>query len=168
MRSRKGPLLLILLLAAVPLQAAEEQLTLVNAQEFRSVLNAEAGKVVLVNFWATWCVPCLKEIPVLRDLETEFAARGFKLIPVSLDAAESSETLIKPFMSKWFPGFHSYLSAERDMDDIVSVIDNGWNEVLPTTYLLARDGTMHSRLQGSLTRDEFAAALAPLLDATGE
>jgi len=141
-----------------------EQLTIANAAELRTTLDALQGRVVLVNFWATWCSPCLKEIPMLLQLQAELADRDFSLIAVSLDEVESSETLVRPFMSKWFPGFSSYQSGERDMDDMVSVVDPAWNEVLPTTYLLTRDGNVAEIIQGANTAEEFTAKILPLLE----
>ena len=142
---------------------AGEQLASVDAAGLRAALDEQRGQVVLVNFWATWCSPCLKEIPALMELEADLGGRGFTLIAVSLDEAASGDTLVKPFMEKHFPEFASYLSMESDMDDLVSVIDQGWNEVLPTSYLLNREGDVAERIQGSYTKEEFAAAIEPLL-----
>lgn len=143
---------------------ADERLTPITAPELRSVLNELEGDVVLVNFWATWCTSCLKEIPALQELETELADRGLRLVAVALDEPESMDELVRPFMEKWFPELRSYMSMEPDMDDMVSVIDRGWNEVLPTSYVIGRDGNVIQRIQGSYTKAEFAAATKAPLD----
>ncbi len=143
---------------------ASQPLTQVSAEGLRAVLDRSAGQVVLVNFWATWCGPCLKEIPVLMELQAELANERFVLIPVSLDEPGSGEVLVTPFMDRHFPGFTSYITQEWDRDDLVSVIDNGWNGVLPTTYLLNRDGSVAQRLQGKFTKAQFLAAINPLID----
>ncbi len=118
---------------------------------------------MLVNFWATWCRPCLDEIPDLQSLEAEFGARGFELVAVSLDDAESLEDTVAPFLEKWFPTFSTYLSTETEMDSIVSVIDPAWNEVLPTSYVLGRDGEIAARIQGGSSAAEFAESIKPEL-----
>lgn len=118
---------------------------------------------MLVNFWATWCVPCLEEIPDLMALEAELGAEGFELVAVSVDDPAGLDTMIEPFIAKWFPEFESFLSLEPDMERIVNVIDPFWNEVLPTSYVLARDGTVAMRIQGGSSHAEFAAAVRPLL-----
>lgn len=143
---------------------AGERIVPVNADELGVDLAAREGRVVLVNFWATWCRPCLEEIPALMALEAELGDRGFDLVAVSLDYPGDQETLIAPFLDKWFPGFVTFLSLENDMDAIVSVVDPYWNEVLPTSYLIARDGTVAKRIQGGSTAEEFAAAIRPLLE----
>ena len=149
--------------AAAP-AAADDRLQPVGAGEFRAILAQHRGQVVLVNFWATWCRPCLREIPALMSLESRLADRGFALVPVSLDDPDSLDSVVLPFMEKWFPRFRSYASLERDMDAMVSVVDRAWNEILPTSYLLDRDGTVAKRLQGGKSEAEFEAEVLALLD----
>lgn len=158
-RYRYSALIPLLLLAGLAL--AGERITPIDADEFRANLEARQGRVVLVNFWATWCRPCLEEIPALMELEAELGDQGFDLVAVSLDDPADQ---LAPFMEKWFPEFSSYLSLESDMDSIVSVVDIYWNEVLPTSYLIARDGSLAERMQGGSTAEEFAAAIRPLLE----
>jgi thiol-disulfide isomerase/thioredoxin len=146
---------------------AEVSLTPVTAADLDERLEAiasESDDVVLLNFWATWCRPCLDEIPVFMELEQRYADEGFRLVAVSLDDAESIDNHVLPFMRKWFPDFASLISVEYEMDDMVSVVDNGWNEVLPTSYLFARDGSLAERLQGSFTAAEFAARIEAELE----
>ena len=125
--------------------AVAGELIPVDAETFRDELDKRQGQVVLVNFWATWCRPCLEDIPLLMQLEDELGERGFTLIAVSLDDAQTAESLVEPFMDKWFPGFTSYQSVEYEMYRTVSVIDPAWNEILPTSYVLARDGSVAER-----------------------
>lgn len=156
------------LLLCSGLAAADDrqQLTALNADGFKAALeavHADDEPVVLVNFWATWCQPCREEIPIFLELQRQYGDRGFRFVAVSLDEIETMDTVVLPFMQKWFPDFYSYISVEYDMDDMVSVVDNGWNEVLPTSYVFARDGSLSERLQGKYTAEEFAARIEALL-----
>ena len=155
-----------LLLLAGNTVLADSPLTPVNAEalsDYLQSVQADGDTVVLVNFWATWCQPCREEIPVFMELEKRYGKKGFRLVAVSLDEVESIETVVRPFMTRWFPGFQSLYSTEYEMDDIVSVIDNAWNEVLPTSYLYAQDGQLSARLQGKYTAEEFEARIIALL-----
>lgn len=154
---------LLLVLPLGGLAQADARITLIDAEAFDADLAARRGRVVLVNFWATWCRPCLEEIPALLELQSELRERGFDLVAVSLDEPADLEATVRPFLDKWFPDFSTLLSVETDMDAIVSVIDPYWNEVLPTSYVLARDGTLATRIQGGSTAEEFVAAIRPVL-----
>ncbi len=156
----------LLLCSGLTLAEDRQQLIALNAEGFEAALEAvqaDGAPVVLVNFWATWCQPCREEIPIFLELQEQYGDQGFRFVAVSLDEIETMDTVVLPFMQKWFPEFYSYISAEYDMDDMVSVIDNGWNEVLPTSYVFARDGSLSERLQGKYTAEEFAARIKALL-----
>jgi len=143
---------------AEKLSAAEaDNVIPVDAQGLQTLLDARRGQIVVVNFWATWCRPCLEEIPVLQALASQDPE--LDLVPVSLDDAGARGN-VAVFIQAWFPGFRSWLSQEREMDALVSVIDTAWNEVLPTTYVIDRSGQVTARLQGGKSADEFAAAVA--------
>jgi thiol-disulfide isomerase/thioredoxin len=137
--------------------------TLTTAAQLRARLDAERGRVLILNLWGTWCVPCLREIPDLLEVERRLAARGVRLLGVGMDEPSQRATLVEPFRAKYFPGFDTLLRNEPDMDTLVSVIDPAWNEILPTTYLIGRDGKVFRKIQGRRSIDEFIALLEPAL-----
>lgn len=164
MRHLHWALLICALLLAGPVLAGDEPLVPATPAEFRAALDARKGRVVLVNFWATWCRPCLKELPELLALEKKYAARGFELLAVSLDEPADQETIVRPFLAKWFPGLRTLIRRSPDMDSMVSVVDPAWNEVLPTSYVLDITGRVRARFQGSKSAADFEAVILPLLD----
>ena len=127
----------------------------------RGELSASEGRVVLVNLWATWCTPCLREIPDLLALEAELPASDFRLLAISMDDAYS-EGWVTEFKAKHFPNLVSFINAELDMDSLVSVIDPVWNETLPTSYIFDRDGGVVKKVQGkkpiAFFREQLVAA----------
>ncbi len=143
--------------------AGEPAVVAASPAELRATLDARQGKVVLVNFWATWCRPCLKELPDLLAIERDYGPRGFELLAVSLDEPEDTGTIVTPFVTKWFPSLRTLVRSTPDMDAMVSVLDPAWNEVLPTSYVVDRNGRVAARLQGGKSRAEFEEAVLPLL-----
>jgi thiol-disulfide isomerase/thioredoxin len=117
------------------------------------------GKWVVVNFWATWCAPCLKEIPDLLRLQQEKESEGVRLIGVAVDEPTANSAEVERFRSRYFPSFRTYARAGAEMDELARVIDPTWNEVVPTTYFLDRDGRVVKRIQGKRTLEEFRLAL---------
>jgi thiol-disulfide isomerase/thioredoxin len=154
---------MLAVLMAVPAIGGEGQLSPATPADLRAALEARQGRVVLVNFWATWCRPCLKELPALLALEQEYAPRGFELLAVSLDDPADGEAVVQPFLTKWFPSLRTLIRSSPDMDAMVSVVDPAWNEVLPTSYVLDRTGRVAVLLQGGKSAAEFEAAILPLL-----
>jgi len=124
-------------------------------------LSASEGQVVLVNLWATWCTPCLREIPDLLTLEREFPDHEFRLLAISMDDSYSKDW-VSEFKAQHFPALRSFINAELDMDTLVSAIDPVWNETLPTSYIINRNGAVIQKIQGkkpvTFFREQLVAA----------
>jgi thiol-disulfide isomerase/thioredoxin len=156
---RRAVLAAGLWLAALGSASAAEPVKAIGPEQFQAVLAAETGKLVVVNLWATWCAPCLVEIPDLMKLEKDLAELNVKLIGVSVDDPRGTTAAIGAMRDKRFPGFNTYARDKGELDALISVVDPAWNEVVPTTYVLGRDGTVKTRIQGKKSLDEFKAAV---------
>ncbi len=165
--------LLFLLVPASPQKGASPQLRPellapktvepISAAEFRQLLAHYKGKVVLVNLWATWCAPCLKELPELAKLQAQYREQGLQVLTVTIDEADILETRVKRVWRERAAGLPAYLQTEAAPDKFVSVIDPAWTEIMPTNYLLDRAGKRQATLTGGKTLAEFEAAIKPLL-----
>lgn len=76
------PLLLLLLL---PSAAMSQDIHKADVQDFKNIVESSKGKVLIVNFWATWCAPCIKEFPGLMNLRREFSEDELTIVGISLD-----------------------------------------------------------------------------------
>lgn len=124
----------------------------------RQELDTSEGRVVLLNLWATWCTPCLREIPDLLALEAELPAGDFRLLAISMDDPYSADWVAE-FKASHFPALASFINVEPDMDALVSMIDPVWNETLPTSYILNRDGEVVRKIQGKKPIEFFREQL---------
>ena len=147
----------LLLLAAVGTHAGAPATRAVTPEELAVELAGQRGKVVLFNAWATWCVPCRAEIPDLLELAAEMEGEGLVLLGLSIDEP-GSLAAVEDFRSRFFPAFRTFLRSGSDLDKAVSVIDPAWNEVVPTTWVIGRDGEVLQRIQGKKSLAEFRAA----------
>jgi len=172
-RARRFPIRSILAAAAAgflalapsPAQAAGEQ-----APDFtlRDIYNKEVslsdykGKVVLVNFWATWCGPCKVEMPHLDKMDAEFEARGFEVLSISTDDARAA-SMVKPFIKK--NGYQFTVLLDKTTS-VVSKYNPG--KTLPYTAILDREGRIAHVHMGynagdeEKMRDEIVALLGPV------
>ena len=143
-------LLALLLALALPAAAAELKpwpggatpaLELVDLQGKKHSRAEYRGKVVLVNFWATWCEPCREEMPSIERLRASLEGRPFAVLAVNLAEPESR---IQKFLDSVPLGFPILL--DRD-----TKTTRAWQaKVLPATYIVGRDGVIRYRQVGEL------------------
>jgi peroxiredoxin len=104
-------------------------------------LSAQKGRVVLVNFWATWCDSCKDELPVLQELQRTRAGDRFEVLAVSVD---DDPAKVVPAFASAHGMIYPILYADRRTMDAYAV------RLLPTSYLIAPDGTIARRYVGPL------------------
>jgi thiol-disulfide isomerase/thioredoxin len=144
--------------------ALEEGLEIerIGAAEFAELLEENRGNVVLVNLWATWCVPCLREIPELLRLERRYAPEGVRVLGISLDEPGDFDEVVA-FRDRFFADFRTFHSREDDWFELVGVVTPEWNAILPTSFVIDRRGALVTTLTGGQDYDRFEAAVKPLL-----
>jgi thiol-disulfide isomerase/thioredoxin len=122
------------------------------------------GKVVLVNFWATWCDPCREEIPWLIDMQQKYANKGFTVLGIAMD--EEGKKVVAPFVSQeQFDVKSQKVTMNYPIvignDDIAEKF--GGLLGYPTSVLISRDGKQVKRITGIISYDEMSHAIESLL-----
>ena len=149
-----------LLLASLTVSA--EPLTKINELTYPKMLAAQKGKVVLVDFWATWCVPCRKEMPELAKLEAKLKSKGLVLVPISADEPEN-EAMAREFLTKAGVKMQGYLKAPKDDDAFIRAIDPKWSGELPALVLYDKAGRKMQIWKGETAVAAIEAAVLKLL-----
>jgi len=113
------------------------------------------GKVVVLDFWATWCAPCRSEIPGYVALQEKYAKAGLVMVGVSLD--REGPEVVKKFMTDQKINYQIVLGDEKIAEAFGGV------EAIPTTFIIDRQGTIRYRKVGAMPAGEFEAVVTPFL-----
>lgn len=145
----------------VPPQAAVDLAAVsfpdLNGQAHR--MDEWKDKVLVVNFWATWCPPCLEEMPAFVKLQEEFAGKGLQFAGIAIDDAAS----VKEYL-KTTPVNYQILIGEEGGEDWAAKLGNHAH-VLPFSAVFDRGGKLVHVETGAFTRDEILKVLEPMMTA---
>jgi cytochrome c biogenesis protein CcmG/thiol:disulfide interchange protein DsbE len=121
--------------------------TLVDLAGDQQTLSEYKGKVVFVNFWATWCGPCRQEIPYFIELTTKYKDQGFEVLGIALDPREFDKV----------PGFVDQIGINYPVMTDVKGVSNMYGGIrsIPTTFVVDREGYVVEMIVGSRPKDEF-------------
>ncbi len=113
------------------------------------------GKVVLVNAWATWCTPCVIEMPAFQRAYEDYANQGFMVLGVARDQGGTGR--VTSFLAEKGITYPVAMASDVDLGGITDV------QILPTSYLIARDGTIRHKVEGLFVGPALRLAVKKLL-----
>jgi thiol-disulfide isomerase/thioredoxin len=145
---RSAPLALLLPTMDAPAPALSYFDTNGNTQNLAGL----QGKVVLINFWATWCTPCRREMPMLSKLQRDHADQGLVVLYVSLEEPD----VLAPFLA-----VHRFDGVQARLDRAAEYYGAG--KIYPLSYLISRDGRVAQRWSGRPREDWLTAQIAAQL-----
>lgn len=119
--------------------------------------DAFHNKVTVVNFWATWCGPCRREIPDLEAIHKEYKDRGVRVIGISLDRGPGILNEVAEFTAK----FNMTYPVVIDNGDLEQIYGN--IRAIPTTFIINKEGKIVERLIGMRSKEKFLQAVLPHL-----
>lgn len=162
-RKATSALLAALVLSALGLAgapASAEPVKLLKPEDYHSrIVAGRKGRVLLVNFWATWCEPCREEMPHLVAAARKFPARDLAVVLVSLDSQRTGPSQVPKFLKEKKVPFVSWLAKSRDPQVFIDTVDRTWDGSLPYTLVYGRDGKIATRLAGLQTEASLTEAI---------
>lgn len=132
--------------------AADFTLTQLNGQPL--TLSTYRGKVVLLDFWATWCVPCREEIPHFVELQDKLGNQGLQIIGVSMD---DSPDPVRPFAQQFHMNYPIVMGSAKIGEEYGGVLG------LPIAFILDRNGRILKKHIGATSAEVFEREITPLL-----
>ena len=140
---------------------AGAKVKVVNFNEFEPILHQENDTVYVVNFWATWCGPCIKEIPYFEQLGVKYRDSNLKIIMVSLDMPNQIESKLIPFIEKNNMKNDVLLLDDPNFNSWIPVVDKEWTGAIPATLIYSK--SIREFYAKELTFIELEEIVKPLL-----
>jgi thiol-disulfide isomerase/thioredoxin len=122
------------------LQQTSATVSVIDAEELLRRVNTSEAPVRVVNFWATWCKPCIAELPYFEQARQHFAKDNVEFTYASLDFADEVESKVHPFLKKCPLGGNVVVLAEPDLDAMINRIDSSWSGAIPATMIVSNNG----------------------------
>ncbi len=120
-----------------------------SADDLKALRKNSTGKLVLVNFWATWCGPCFKELPELETMYRMYGHRAFDLVTVSINYPDEQPGVLAA-LQKQHATSQNLLLGSTDIYPLMAAFDSEWNAAVPYSMLIRPDGTVAYKIQGAI------------------
>jgi len=125
------------------------------------LININDGKVHVVNFWATWCAPCIKELPYFEVINQKYKDNDVEVLLVSLDFPKNYDTKLKPFINKYDIKSKVVAFDDTDQNRWIPAINKNWSGALPATIIYNSDKRQF--YEKSFTQEELETELKQFL-----
>ena len=119
------------------------------------------GKVVILDFWATWCPPCVKEIPHFNDLAAEFKDKGLAVVGVSVD--RDGVAAVQRFLQKQPINYPVAMFTREVYDTYQAYLPPDERDGIPFTFILDKEGRIREHFVGYREKEVFIETIKPLL-----
>lgn len=128
--------LLLLLLIATSLGVRAQNIPFIQKETLQQWLNADTDTVYVLNFWATWCAPCVEELPAFEKLHKEYGPKKVKVVLISTDFKRNVESKLKPFVKRKNLQSLVVFMDEPNPNNWVNMVSPEWSGALPATLIV--------------------------------
>lgn len=126
----------------------------ITIDEVNDIIKNREGRVLLINIWATWCIPCKEEFPDLIKISYKYNEQ-IELIGISIDFPDEVESKIIPFLIKLQPNFINYVNGENDTEKFINNLNSEWSGAIPATFFYDSDGKQFLFYEGKMSFKEI-------------
>ncbi|WP_435579549.1 TlpA family protein disulfide reductase [Gilvibacter sp.] len=141
--------------------SSDSKVPIYKFDEFEPLLNQDDGNVYVVNFWATWCKPCIKELPYFETIGEKYAEQNVKVLLVSIDFPKLLEKQVIPFIEKNELKSPVVLLDDTGANEWIPKVDESWSGAIPATVIYK--GDQRKFFEQSFTLEELEKELNTFL-----
>lgn len=139
-----------------------DELVVYDFEGLEPLLNKNDGKTYVINFWATWCAPCIKELPHFEELNQNYSGKNVEVILVSLDFPQQYDKKLMPFIKEKNLKSKVVALNDPDMNSWIPKISETWTGAIPATIIYNRkQRTFYER---SFNYDELVTELRKFIE----
>jgi len=154
-------IIILLLFSTV---TAFSQVKTVKLDALTSLLNNDADSVYVINFWATWCKPCIEELPYFEEATSAFSQKNVRVILVSLDSPLELDRVLLPFVKKKDLKSEILLLDEQNPNEWIDKIEPEWTGSLPATIILRNRIKKRMFLEKQLEKEELFTTIQSMME----
>jgi len=136
-------------------EASGQKIEYIKVPELEKMLNNHENKLFVVNLWATWCAPCVKELPAFEKVAGEYDQSKVRFIMISLDFPSQVENQLKPFLKKNNISLDVSVMMDTDYNSWIDKVDPQWQGNIPSTLFVNNVKKSRYFHSGEITEQEL-------------
>jgi thiol-disulfide isomerase/thioredoxin len=118
------------------------KIEVINEAGFNKLIQERDGKILLLNFWATWCIPCRDEFPDLVKVANRYHDQSVEVVGISADYPDEIESKVEPFLKSQNANFKNYVKDVEDDEAFINLVNREWSGALPATFVYDVSGVL--------------------------
>jgi thiol-disulfide isomerase/thioredoxin len=139
MKLKNGFLIFCLFCLFQTAELSAQQIPVLNFEQLEPMLKQKNDTLYVINFWATWCKPCVEELPHFMEINSQYADKKFKMILVSLDFASQLDSKVIPFVKDKKIDSQVVLLSDPDANTWINRVNESWTGSIPATIIYKKD-----------------------------
>jgi len=147
----------------MPKVSAQQEVQVVKFTDLQPLLSSNSDTVFIVNFWATWCAPCVKELPDFEEIRQKYEDKNVRMILVSLDFPKQLEKRVIPFVERKKLGAEVWLLDEPDYNSWIDKIEKTWEGNIPITLIYNSSRNYRQFINGETNAESLEKIILPLI-----
>ena len=139
-------------------QSNKPKVKIIDVNTLTEIINNNSEHTLLINVWATWCVPCREEFPDLVKISNNYKGK-VRFVGISVDDSEDLDSKVIPFIKNQKVDFEIYLLKVIDPEDFINLLNKKWSGAIPATFIYDKQGNQTEMLIGKQSYESFKEAL---------
>lgn len=147
---------------------SQSKIDVIKFEDLQKIMNQPNDTTLIVHFWATWCKPCVEELPIFEKISQEYLQKKVKVLFISMDFPKDVATKVPSFLKSTNINSNVLLLDEPDYNSWIDVIDKDWSGTIPATLILNTNMRKRKFYEGPVKAMSFLEDLKTMLPSSVE